>query len=94
MIKKAMGIKYDREEDIAPRVIAKGAGSIAEKIIKIAEEHNIPIYKDLDLVEVLAGVELGREIPPIAYKVIAEILAFVYTMNDKFKVKRGDFING
>ena len=87
-IKKAVGIEYKSEVDHAPKVIAKGSGSLAERIIKVAKEHSIPIYEDPDLVEVLSGVDLYKEIPEVAYQVIAEILAFVYTMNNKWKEKR------
>ena len=88
-MRKAIGIGYDKDTDLAPRVIAKGTGSLAERIIQIAKEHNIPIHEDPDLVEILAGVDLYKEIPPITYQVIAEILAFIYTMNNKWKEKRG-----
>jgi len=90
MIRKAIGIKYEMESETAPKITAKGSGSIADKIIRIAEEYKIPIHKDPDLIEVLAGVELNREIPQKAYQVIAEILAFVYSMNNKLKETRGE----
>ena len=88
-MKKAVGIKYDKATNAAPRVTAKGSGTIAEKIIKIAEENHVPIFKDPDLVEVLACVDIYKEIPEVAYQVIAEILAFVYTMNNKMKDLKG-----
>jgi len=92
-MRKAVGINYDKALDHAPKVIAKGRGTIAEKIIKIAKEHKIPIYEDPDLVEVLSAVDLYKEIPSEAYQVIAEILAFIYTMNEKWKDKR-EVLNG
>jgi len=84
-MKKAIGIEYKKETERAPHVIAKGQGFIAEQIIEIAKKNKIPIYEDPDLVEVLSTVDLYSEIPPVAYKAIAEILAFIYTMNEKFK---------
>ncbi|MBU1628261.1 EscU/YscU/HrcU family type III secretion system export apparatus switch protein [bacterium] len=87
-MKKAVGIKYDMEVDRAPQIIAKGSGSLAERIIAIARENNIPIYEDPDLVGLLAIVDLYREIPQKTYQVIAEILAFIYSMNAKWKEKK------
>ena len=49
--------------------------------MKLAKEHNIPMHKDMDLVEVLMKLDLGEFIPPELYKVIAEILAYIYKMN-------------
>jgi len=76
--KKSVALKYDEEKSAAPKVVAKGSGGIAEKIIEKAEENEIPIYEDKALVEVLSEIELDREIPPELYKAVAEILAWVY----------------
>jgi flagellar biosynthesis protein len=88
-MKKAIGVKYDREKDSSPKVIAKGRGFLAEKIIAVALENNIPIYEDSDLVGLLSAVDLYHEIPSEAYQIIAEILAFIYTMNNKWKEQKG-----
>jgi len=82
-IKKAVALKYDGTKDIAPRVKAKGAGSIAEKIIQLAHEHGIPVKDDPDLVEVLSQLEIEDSIPPEIYIAVAELLSFVYSMNSK-----------
>ncbi len=68
---------------------AKGSGYIAEKIIQLAKEHHVPIEEDPDLVQVLSQLELEQEIPPSVYKVVAEILAFVYSVNDRHRQTRG-----
>jgi flagellar biosynthesis protein len=81
--KKAVALKYDPMKDRAPRVIAKGAGEVAEKIIAVAREHNVPVKDDSDLVEVLSRLEIAEEIPGDVYVVVAELLAFVYRMNGK-----------
>lgn len=83
--KKAVALRYDRSRDEAPVVVAKGAGSIAEKIIALAQECGIHIHEDADLVEVLAHLNLNEAIPPATYVVVAEILAFVYRRNQSFK---------
>ena len=75
---KAAALKYERLKDKAPKVIAKGQKNIAEKIINIAKENNIPIKEDPELVEILCKLDLYEEIPEELYKVVAEILAYVY----------------
>jgi flagellar biosynthesis protein len=79
--KKAAALKYDPETGAAPRVMAKGRGRVAEKIIEIAEKHNVPIHKDSDLVEVLSSLDMDEEIPQDVYVAVAELLAFVYSIN-------------
>jgi flagellar biosynthesis protein len=81
--KKAVAIRYDPQQDAAPRVVGKGQGAIAESILRIAQEHDIPVHEDADLVEVLAVLELGQLIPEQLYGALAEILAFLYRMNRK-----------
>jgi flagellar biosynthesis protein len=81
--KSALAVHYDKIKDNAPRVVAKGKGSIAEKIIELARENNIPIHEDPDLIEVLSKLDLGQEIPPELYKLIAEVLVYVYRSNNK-----------
>ena len=80
---KAVALKYDKEKDNAPRVAAKGKGRVAEKIIALAQEHGVPIKDDPDLIEVLASLELDQEIPPEIYVAVAELLAFVYSANQR-----------
>jgi len=80
---KAVALKYNKGTDKAPRVTAKGKGYIAKKIIALAKEHDIPIKEDPDLVNVLAELDLQEEIPAELYMVVAELLAFVYRMNQK-----------
>ncbi len=87
-IDAAIALDYDfdpqRASKEAPRVLAKGRGEVAKRIIQVAKENDIPLYEDPDLVEVLYRIELGDEIPPELYKVIAEVLVFVYTVNGKY----------
>ncbi len=83
--KKAVALKYQPGKDRAPRVSAKGSGRVAEKILEIAKEHDIPVKDDADLVEVLAKLDIEQEIPADVYVVVAELLAFVYDLNKKKK---------
>jgi len=81
-LKKTVALKYDHNKDIAPKIIASGKGSLAEKILKKAKEENIPIQEDKDVVQVLAELNIGDEIPEELYTVIAEILSFFYELED------------
>jgi flagellar biosynthesis protein len=86
-INSAVSLKYQPELDSAPRVTAKGKGKIAEKIIKISKEHDIYIHEDPDLIEVLSQLDINDEIPPDLYLVVAELLAFVYSLNKDMSQK-------
>lgn len=82
-LKKAVAIKYNRDKDRAPRLLAKGRDAIAERIIEVAKENNVPIYPDKDLVQVLETLDIDFEIPPELYRAVAEVLVFIYTINGK-----------
>ncbi len=75
---KAAALRYDCDESPAPRVVARGDGLVAERILAIAREHNIPIHQDPALVNVLSQLDLDQQIPPALYLAIAEVLAFLY----------------
>lgn len=81
---KAVALRYHSGEDVAPVVIAKGTGAVAEKILEIARKHDIPLYQDPDLVSVLSAIDLGAVIPQELYQAVAEILAFVYKINRNY----------
>ena len=78
---KAVALKYNERES-APIIVASGLGPIAEKIVEIANQHNIPVYEDNSLATVLTQLKLGQEIPPELYNAIVEI--YVYFL--KFKM--------
>ncbi len=81
--KMAAALQYKPKKDNAPRLMAKGKGWLAEKIIQTAREHNIPLKEDPHLVEILSTLDLYEEIPQNLYKAVAEILIFLYRMNNK-----------
>jgi flagellar biosynthesis protein len=83
--KSAVSLRYDSLTSKAPKVTAKGKGQVAENIIALAHEHNIPVQQDPDLIEVLSQVDVDQEIPPAVYQVVAELLAFVYKMNNDYQ---------
>lgn len=76
---EVVALKYDGEG--APRVTAKGRGEVAEQILKIAKEHDIPLYQDEELSTLLSKVELGKEIPEMLYFAVAKVIRFVFEVN-------------
>ena len=86
---KAAALKYIPGRDRAPKVTAKGSGILAQRIIELAQKQGIPIKEDPALVEILAQLDFYQEIPPSIYVVVAEILAFVYSMNNRWRNSRG-----
>ena len=88
--KRAVALKYDRENNSAPRLLAKGQGNMADRILDLAIEKGIPLYKDPELLEVLGQLDVGAEIQPELYQAVAEVLIFIYKMNLKKKGLGGD----
>lgn len=76
--RSAAALTYEVREDVAPRVVAKGKGIIADKIIELAEEHGVPLHKDKTLVNLLLKLDLGDHIPQELYQAVAEVLVFIY----------------
>jgi len=83
---KAAALKYRHGKDSAPKLVAKGRGKVAEKIIEIAKAHGIPVQEDKELVEFLSMLDLYQEIPSDLYRAVAEILAFVYALKKNVRV--------
>ena len=75
----AVALHYDRKG--APRVIAKGKGTIGAKIIEVAKANDIPIEENEVLAGALSNVEIGDEIPTELYKAVAEVLSFVLRLS-------------
>ena len=74
--KKAVALGYSKEDE-APKVLAKGQGLVAEKIIESAKENKIPLIKDPETVTSLTSIEMGQAIPPELYQVVANIYTFL-----------------
>jgi flagellar biosynthesis protein len=79
----AVALHYDKSG--APRVVAKGRGTIGEKIIEVAKAHDIPIEENEVLASALSHVELGDEIPAELYKAVAEVLIFVLRLSGRIR---------
>ncbi|HET8808015.1 MAG TPA: EscU/YscU/HrcU family type III secretion system export apparatus switch protein [Methylophaga sp.] len=84
---RAIALQYDGEN--APTVTATGEGALAEEIIRIARENNIPLRQDADLTALLKDLQLGEDIPPVLYRVIAEVIAYAYWVSGKVPVNKG-----
>ncbi len=82
-IKTAVALQYDPNSDDAPRVVATGRGEIADKILLIAQQNQVPIREDPILAQALSMVDLDAEIPSELYAVVAEVLGWVYRLRNK-----------
>ncbi|MEJ5261735.1 MAG: flagellar biosynthesis protein FlhB [Ignavibacterium sp.] len=82
----AVALKYDMTKDSAPEVIAKGVDLLAQRIKKVAAEHNIPLHEDRELARALYKMcDVGDKIPPSLFKAVAQVLAYVYSLKKKKK---------
>jgi flagellar biosynthesis protein len=81
--KKVIALKYDPSNQSAPKLLAKGQGNVADRILAIAVEKGIPLYRDPELLEVLSQLDVGAEIQPELYQAVAEVLIYIYKMNRK-----------
>ncbi len=79
--RKAVALHYGGKT--APRITASGAGPVADRILEIAREHDVPVHDDPLLTAALAQVPVGDEIPENVYVAVAEILAFIYFLNGR-----------
>lgn len=86
--KKAAALRYKHGKDSAPKVVAKGRGKIAEKIVALAEENQVPLVEDPHLVQMLEALDVDTHIPAELYQAVAEVLAFVYRMNKQMPAKK------
>ena len=78
----AVALRYDREGDGAPVVLASGERLLAERIKEVAREAGVPIFRDVTLARSLRGLPEGEEIPPALYEAVAEVLRVVYGMGE------------
>jgi flagellar biosynthesis protein len=86
VLHKAVSLQYKKGKNAAPKITAKGQGWMADRIIKMAQKNNIPIREDKDLLHLLSEIDVGQEVPESLYKVVAELLAWVYQLNQDYPV--------
>ncbi len=80
---EAVALRYEPKRDRAPKLVAKGQGYLAEKILELARQHHIPVREDKNLLQILSRLDLNQEIPAEVYKAVAEILAFIYRLSNR-----------
>ena len=83
--KEAIALSYDPQKNAGPTVVAKGKGKIAENILEQATKHEVPVYEDSNLVELLGQLDLNTSIPEELYQAVAEVFAFIYHLDGKQK---------
>jgi flagellar biosynthesis protein len=83
---KAVAVKYN-PEDAAPKIMAKGAGLVAERIMENASAADVPLHKNAALAEELTRLDLGASIPPELYEVVAQVLIFISELDRKETLK-------
>jgi flagellar biosynthesis protein len=77
----AVALNYDGEN--APRLTAKGQAELAQRMLELAREHDVPLHQDPQLAALLAQIPLGDEIPEALYRAVAEVIAFAYMISGK-----------
>lgn len=87
--RRATALRYDRDQDSAPQVIATGSGLLAERIVEIAREQGLPVREDPALAEALSRLQLEQEIPPELFVAVAEVLVWAYGLE-----RRGGRLRG
>ena len=83
---KAAALAYNKDVDRAPKVVAKGKGFIAERIIQKAKELDVPLFQNEMLVDSLLKTELDTEIPPALYHAVLEVFVWLYKSEQKAKL--------
>lgn len=83
----AVALKYDKENDNAPRVVAKGMRLRAEKIRELAKQYNVPVMRNVTLAGALYKVDIGQEVPEELYDAVAEVLNFIYALQQETQKK-------
>ena len=84
-VKRQLAVALHYDKTGAPRVVAKGKGTIGAKIIEIARANDVPIEENAVLAGALSNVELGDEIPEDLYKAVAEVLIFVLGLSGRLR---------
>jgi len=85
---KAVALKYKAYEENAPKVIAKGKGEIAKKIIEKAKKFDVPLFQNEELADMLLNVEVGEEIPPKMYEAVVEVFIWLYKLEERAELSK------
>jgi flagellar biosynthesis protein len=90
--RQAVALEYARDAGGAPRVVAKGRGEVAERILELAAEHGVPMESNADLAELLGACDVGDEIPEELYVVVAELLRYLFALNGELADAAADAV--
>ncbi len=85
---KAVALKYKAYEDLAPKVIAKGKGEIAQKIIEKAKKYDVPLFQNEEMANMLLNVDVGEEIPAKMYEAVVEVFVWLYKLEEKAQLSK------
>ena len=85
---KAVALKYKAYEDNAPKVLAKGKGEIAKKIIEKAKKYDVPMFQNEEIANMLLDVEVGEEVPAKMYNAVVEVFVWLYKLEEKAQLSK------
>ena len=85
---KAVALKYKAYEDNAPKIIAKGKGEIAKKIIEKAKKYDVPMFQNEEIANMLLDVEVGEEVPAKMYNAVVEVFVWLYKLEEKAQLSK------
>jgi len=85
---KAVAMKYQMYEDNAPKIIAKGSGEIAKKIIEKAKEFDVSIFQNPELTNMLMNVEINEEVPAELYQAVVEVFIWLHKTEQKAQLSK------
>jgi len=86
----AIALKYNVDEDAAPKILAKGVDELAQRIKEVAKENNVPLHEDRELARALYKVcDIGDEVPASLFKAVAKVLAYIYQLKNNVYKKNG-----
>jgi flagellar biosynthesis protein len=83
--RSAIALRYEPGVDEAPKVVAAGQDYLADQIIATARRHHVPIREDKAMTSMLAGLDCGKHVPPEMYRAVAEVIAWVFRMEQSGK---------
>lgn len=90
MRKKAVALAYEAYKDHAPKVVASGQGIIAEAIIKKANEYNVPLFCNAELVDSLIKMEVNSSVPPELYHAVVEVFIWLQNAENNAHISKSD----
>ena len=80
--REAVALAYEHGDDAAPRVVAKGYGDLADMIVQRARDSGLYVHESSQMVSMLMGVDLDSHVPPMLYQAVAELLAWLYRLEN------------